>query len=276
MSSTSGVLGIVNDVFSDSASIPAERINKHVNRIQSTVGSRSGEAPKTLPKSVFDDLVAESSSSSDFKAKVAQVKDVPHATAMLEVLHGVVNTDDATRTYFATKRRSSSSSSNSALLQKLMAAVGGHLQSTQAEDAAKKRNSETRPFPQRVHLTLDFLPPQELLKSKVGALEKIPASSQESAIVQDLLYCLIGIEGVHVKPAKDPKDGALRFIVDRTLDASLKELLDRITPLCGHYSTVVRFAEERARIGRDKSRVNQALAGALFALLKDYHIVAEN
>ena len=67
--------------------------------------------------------------------------------------------------------------------------------------------------------------------------------------------------------------------MDTTLDASLRELLARITPLCSHYSTVVQFCEEQAHppvaatgSGTGSGRVNQALAGALYSLIKDYYI----
>ena len=71
--------------------------------------------------------------------------------------------------------------------------------------------------------------------------------------------------------------------MDTTLDASLRELLARITPLCSHYSTVVQFCEEQAHppvatgatgsgTGTGSGRVNQALAGALYSLIKDYYI----
>ena len=72
----------------------------------------------------------------------------------------------------------------------------------------------------------------------------------------------------------------LPYQVDTTLDASLRELLARITPLCSHYSTVVQFCEEQAHppvatgavSGTGSGRVNQALAGALYSLIKDYYI----
>ena len=47
-------------------------------------------------------------------------------------------------------------------------------------------------------------------------------------------------------------------------------LIDRITPLCQHYSAVVQFAESNIQL--DAGRVNQALAGALYQLVKDYYI----
>ena len=66
--------------------------------------------------------------------------------------------------------------------------------------------------------------------------------------------------------------------MDTTLDASLRELLARITPLCSHYSTVVQFCEDQAHpatgsgAAAGSGRVNQALAGALYSLIKDYYI----
>ena len=66
--------------------------------------------------------------------------------------------------------------------------------------------------------------------------------------------------------------------MDTTLDASLRELLARITPLCSHYSTVVQFCEDQAHPATGpgaavgSGRVNQALAGALYSLIKDYYI----
>ena len=65
--------------------------------------------------------------------------------------------------------------------------------------------------------------------------------------------------------------------MDTTLDASLRELLARITPLCSHYSNVVQFCEDQSGAGAagaavGSGRVNQALAGALYSLVKDYYI----
>ena len=122
-------------------------------------------------------------------------------------------------------------------------------------------------------LTLDFqTQPANAGESTtlIGPLGKIPVKSQESAIIEDLLYCFVGIEGSHIKPARLSQGDPLTFTIDSTLDPSLKELLNRITPLCVHYSTVVAFAEDHVQMG--SGRVNQALSGAIYALLKDYYI----
>ncbi len=39
---------------------------------------------------------------------------------------------------------------------------------------------------------MDFLDEESLIHSNIGEVGQIPVASQESAIIQDLLYCLIG------------------------------------------------------------------------------------
>jgi hypothetical protein len=55
------------------------------------------------------------------------------------------------------------------------------------------------PFSQRPFLTLDFTNSGQPVSSDYGPLSSVPVSSQESSIVQDLLYCFIGISGVHIR-----------------------------------------------------------------------------
>jgi hypothetical protein len=65
------------------------------------------------------------------------------------------------------------------------------------------------------------------------------------------MYVFAGIEGTHLKPIRAGNSGSVVIQVDPTLDPSLKELLQRITPLCQYYSTVVQFCEEQAQQGRE-------------------------
>ena len=58
-------------------------------------------------------------------------------------------------------------------------------------------------FQDRPLLTLDYVPGYKNEHSQdYGLLSCVPVASQESSIVQDLLYCFVGINGVHVKPVK--------------------------------------------------------------------------
>ena len=57
-------------------------------------------------------------------------------------------------------------------------------------------------FQERPLLTLDYVPGYKSEHQDYGPLSCVPVASQESSIVTDLLYCFIGINGVHVKPVK--------------------------------------------------------------------------
>lgn len=69
----------------------------------------------------------------------------------------------------------------------------------------------------------------------------LPLASQESMIVEDLLYVLIGVDGRHItaQPLIGRQNRA--FLVDPNLDMSIKELVTRILPVAASYSTVTRY-----------------------------------
>ena len=201
---------------------------------------------------------------------------------MVGVLHKIVTDPDA-KDHFS--KSSGTESSYQALKEKLLQQVCRILNGlnkfilihcrifqvgpmTVLDNTSAAPQRKKRLFPERPYLTLDFLPSKELIHANIGPLGKIPVSSQESAVIEDLLFCFVGIEGTHIKPMKQANN--LELKVDETLDPSLKELIQRISPLCQYYSTVVSFAEDKDQQGA--GRVNQALSGALFALIKDYYI----
>lgn len=69
----------------------------------------------------------------------------------------------------------------------------------------------------------------------------LPLASQESTIVEDLLYVLIGVDGRYItaQPLIGRQNRA--FLVDPNLDMSVKELVTRILPVAASYSTVTRY-----------------------------------
>ncbi|EPY85337.1 gamma-tubulin complex component 2 [Camelus ferus] len=73
----------------------------------------------------------------------------------------------------------------------------------------------------------------------------LPLTSQESAVVEDLLYVLVGVDG--------------------------RELVNRILPVAASYSTVTRFIEEKSSF--EYGQVNHALAAAMRTLVKEYLIL---
>lgn len=160
------------------------------------------------------------------------------------------------------------------------------------QDREKRRKREARlaaRFPalpawlsERPYLTADFVvppaapppPPRPPLSVALGSL---PLAVQEQAIVEDLLFLMMGVDGcfVHAEPLLEEEEeqnkARRRFSVDKTLNASLLALLNRILPVCGHYSAVRRFVEENSKFVY--GMVNQALCAAMRVVLKEFLVV---
>lgn len=100
----------------------------------------------------------------------------------------------------------------------------------------------------------------------------LPLPMQELAIVEDLLFLMMGVEGKYllVKPLKD-KYSARSFTIDKTLEITLLELVQRILPVCSNYSTICRFMEAKSSF--EHGLVNHALCAAMRTLLKEYLIL---
>ena len=127
----------------------------------------------------------------------------------------------------------------------------------------------------RTYLTADFpsvpLPPSPSPPLTLS-LGTMPLELQQLAMLEDLLYLMVGIEGRYIKvePATDEL-APRKFIVDKTLNVSLKTLVNRILPICSCYSIVTRFVEDKSTFFQ--GRVNQALSAAMRGLLREYCVV---
>ena len=120
---------------------------------------------------------------------------------------------------------------------------------------------------ERPYLTADFvcstLPPATV------TLGSMPPPLQEQAVVEDLLYLMMGVDGRFLKAEILPYGRSARqFSVDKTLDVSLLALVNRILPICTHYSVVSRFVEEKSKFIH--GMVNQALCAAMRDLVKEF------
>ncbi|KAF9465883.1 Spc98 family-domain-containing protein [Collybia nuda] len=111
-------------------------------------------------------------------------------------------------------------------------------------------------------------------KAKQESLDRIPLDIQEALILEDLLYVLMGIEGIYITfhpeysaEDDDPLQG-IRFVVSSSLDASLRDLVERILPLGTYYTAISSFIEHRSHL--DFGLVNHALCAAIRDMLKDY------
>ena len=103
------------------------------------------------------------------------------------------------------------------------------------------------------------------------AIGTLPLKAQQIMLIEDLLFLFMGVEGKYIT-IKDEvvKKQITSFVIDRTLDSSLQEIINRILPLCTNYSTVCRFIEEGSRF--EKGLVSHGLCSAMRSLLKDYFV----
>ncbi|KAL5106005.1 Gamma-tubulin complex component 2 [Taenia crassiceps] len=143
----------------------------------------------------------------------------------------------------------------------------------------KEGNSQhrkaSRQFPQWMYevfyLSSDFLP-ENLFTSKTPSilpLETLPLNVQEKLVVQDLLACLQGSDGVYIKALKIKTPHSVRnFAIDEKMHPSLVDTVNKVVPMISQYSLIVRFIEEKSRY--EYGRVNQALCEAMEQFLQEY------
>ena len=125
---------------------------------------------------------------------------------------------------------------------------------------------------ERSHLTADFPRLAPSPSPSPLSLGTLPMELQQLAVVEDLLYLMVGVEGrfIKIQPSAD-EPAPRKFSVDKTLDLSLRNLVERILPICSSYSTVVKFIEEKSTFY--EGRVNQALSAAMRGLVREYCVV---
>lgn len=122
-------------------------------------------------------------------------------------------------------------------------------------------------------------------------LGSYPLQVQESLVLDDLLFAMMGVPGRYVQlagRAPEPpllaasvKAGTLavparfpsfRFVVDSQLDPSLAELAGNVLPLCDAAANLHWYCETRSRF--EHGLTCQALAAALRTLLRDWRALA--
>ncbi|CAO3622233.1 unnamed protein product [Cunninghamella blakesleeana] len=115
-----------------------------------------------------------------------------------------------------------------------------------------------------------------------------PDYIQEYAMVEDLLYVFMGINGTYIKfdyPSiindsdDDPMDDlksiestttwdTIKYNVDSTLDPSLRHMVEKLLPLATYYMSIDSFVEQFSRF--EYGTVNHALCSAIRVFLKEY------
>ncbi|KAM6464385.1 gamma-tubulin complex component 2 [Liasis olivaceus] len=144
------------------------------------------------------------------------------------------------------------------------------------EKQNKKNSGQPIPsFPSWVYerpaLIGDFLSSSSLSTDTTVPIGTLPLAAQESAVVEDLLYVLIGVDGRYITAQPLVGRENRTFLVDPNLDMSVKELVTRILPVAASYSIISRFVEEKSSF--EYGQVNHALAAAMRTLVKEYMIL---
>ncbi|XP_028391404.1 gamma-tubulin complex component 2-like [Dendronephthya gigantea] len=126
-------------------------------------------------------------------------------------------------------------------------------------------------FTTRPHLTGDFVQSIDQPQPAVP-VKTLPLKMQEIAVIEDLLFLMTGVEGKYIRLSSSSLQGLdpPEFIVDSTLDISLQELVQRILPICTHYSLLCRFIEDKS--GFMSGLVNQAVSAAMRTIMQEYYI----
>ncbi|XDV44944.1 hypothetical protein PO909_013148 [Leuciscus waleckii] len=140
----------------------------------------------------------------------------------------------------------------------------------------KKNPTQPNPvFPNWVYdrpaLIGDFITSPTPVGDPVVAVGTMPLAAQEQALVEDLLFVLIGVDGRDITAQPVLGRQSRSFIVDPSLDMSVKELVNRILPVASCYSTITRFTEEKSSF--EYGQVNHALTAAMRTLMKEYLIL---
>ncbi|KAI5813874.1 gamma-tubulin complex component protein [Pyronema omphalodes] len=104
------------------------------------------------------------------------------------------------------------------------------------------------------------------------------AEMQEAAILEDLLFVLMGIEGQYIRYQEDynPSDEkerllGPRFKIASGLDPSLRDLTKTLLKMATYYAAVDAFVEVQSR--EEFGVVNHALSAAIRKLLQDYLVL---
>lgn len=96
-------------------------------------------------------------------------------------------------------------------------------------------------------------------------------SSQESIILGELIYSLVGVKGHFIVPDTSCSNiDPVRFKVSDQIHESLKDMIQQIVPLISHYSQVQRFILKAS--DPNCGLVLQALGAALRVLTYDYYV----
>ncbi|GFY00605.1 gamma-tubulin complex component 2 [Trichonephila clavipes] len=153
---------------------------------------------------------------------------------------------------------------------------GKDVQKPEKDEKSKKKNVPQGIYAlpdwvdQRNNLSWDFKQEPRPDFIHCGPIGVLPPNVQESRLIDDILFCLVGIDGDYVYSKKLDKHEKL-FLVDDTTNVALKLLVQNMVPMFSHYSTTMSFVERN--IHYEQGLVNHALSSAMRTFLKDYFVL---
>ncbi|KAI7852825.1 Spc98 family-domain-containing protein [Circinella umbellata] len=158
---------------------------------------------------------------------------------------------------------------------------------------ANIRHNSIAPSPQLVPNDTSIISRNSAIldeRSEVGlpqsnsAIGGYPTRIQEYAVMEDLLYVLMGISGTTIKiifpkgaddsMIDDDEENdtgeweSVRYTIDPTLDPSVRRLVEKMLPLATYYISISAFVEQHSRY--EYGSINHALSAALSSILKEY------
>ncbi|XP_021928970.1 gamma-tubulin complex component 2-like isoform X2 [Zootermopsis nevadensis] len=150
------------------------------------------------------------------------------------------------------------------------------LNKVETQEKARHPNYQSPVMPNwnsvRPNMNLDFVTHHSGPVPFAAPLGAIPVCSQESMVIEEILFCLEGAESDYIVP--NPLRGLYEtrvFSISESIDPSLHEMVKQILPLASHYSMVMRFIQEKSQF--ECGQVNHALTAAMNTLIKDYMVL---
>ncbi|EDQ88788.1 uncharacterized protein MONBRDRAFT_32608 [Monosiga brevicollis MX1] len=129
----------------------------------------------------------------------------------------------------------------------------------------------SRPFHTTAFSTIKLV-----AKTPATPLNELSRELQELALVDDLLFLLLGVEGRYIRSsfAEEQSENLYLerdFSLDQITDAALRELTSKILTVCQDYNYIGRLIDEFGRF--QQGATNQALSGALQRFNRDYLVL---
>ncbi|KAJ3130082.1 Gamma-tubulin complex component 2 [Physocladia obscura] len=163
----------------------------------------------------------------------------------------------------------SSTRRRSAILKKTSSSRLGVVE----EDLSMSLNALQPPFACRLPKTPVSLN-KNIKESTVDPINKLSIPEQENFILEDLLYVLLGIDGVYIKQSsfasnrREIQTLRTEFKIDPTLDLSLASMIKRILPIASDFLFINNFMDSHSRF--EFGKVSHALVAGMRGILEDY------